>query len=685
MASRPFFALVVVIALVAGACGASVDVSVSPRPTPSSGPADSSGTDSTVTGDEGDGDVATPETDAGASADSSQNTGALERTTWNEAGCAFDEPAGVTTTCGWLTVPEHWDDPDDSDVLRLHVGIFSTGDQGSEPVVYLEGGPGGDALANIGQSFDVLFGQLVEEHDIVILGQRGTGSADPTLKCSAATEVDFELLERPTTEQQELALYSDAYAACAADFRADRIDPRAYNSVENAHDVDALRQVLGFETWNLLGISYGTRLAQSVMRLHPEGVRAAVLDSVLATEREPNVDIPKVANRAFDELFAGCGGSEQCNGLYPDLESRFFALVDELDQTPMAYSVVDVATGEQYSAILDGTGLMEMTFSALYSKAAFAALPELVGQVEQGDTSGVATLMTQEIAAWESIADGMYWSVQCNEEIPFLDAQAVVEGRGTDPRYDRLTPRGTLAFFDSVCASLDAGVAPAVEDDLVVSDVPSLLLAGSYDPITPPSDTQSLAAGLTTSVYVELEHTGHAVLVDPCAQQIVIRFLATPAANPDVSCVPEVAEPDWVPDLFSALEFEAFDYSAAFVSGTGVAPVGWDQSLPGTFVNSENFLHLSVIVQQAVEDLSSEFLVQNMLGILGEEATTEADEVVGGDTWSHHRIDIPGSIVDMFTRDDGDGALLVLFQHAPSDREAALLALTQPILAAFGP
>ncbi len=287
------------------------------------------------------------------------------RYTWTDAPCEFTEPAEVRSDCGWLEVPEHWDDLDDPDTIRLHVGVFSAGSTSAEPVVYLEGGPGGDALANIDQAFDVLFGALAQQHDIVIIGQRGTGSADPTLSCEAVTALDIDLLDEPLDAQAETAAYKGAYVACANDLRANGIDPSAYNSVENAHDVEALRQALGYHQWNVLGISYGTRLAQTLMRLHPTGIRSAILDSVLAYEREPSLDTPTTAKRAFEQLFDGCATSAVCSQRFPDLETRFFAMVDRLDAQPISFEVADVITGERFPAAMTGTDLIETTVGAL--------------------------------------------------------------------------------------------------------------------------------------------------------------------------------------------------------------------------------------------------------------------------------------------------------------------------------
>ncbi len=293
--------------------------------------------------------------------------------------------------------------------------------------------------------------------------------------------------------------------------------------------------------------------------------------------------------------------------------------------------------------------------------------------------------MSQEITSAAFFAEGMFWSVECREEIPFLSDGDAEAGRTGDEYYDRMTPEGTVAFFAAVCGTLDTGVAPDIEDELLISDIPTLLMAGQYDPITPPADTRSLLAGLANGQYVEFAHTGHAVLADECAQSITVDFLADPSVQVDETCVQNVEEPDWMPDIFADVEFEPFAYDQGVVSGSGVVPVGWEAGSEGAFVLSDNSLHVSVILQQAIEGIPPQLLVSSISGVLGADPIELGPTDTGGRTWSHHEIPIPGSIVDLFITEDGDSTLLVLFQHAPIDRAAALDVLTDPILSAAGP
>ncbi len=674
-----------VLILVAGLLGAACSTSVTVTPQeavdeqpdgsqdqPDSGPNESS--------DSQDGDGSDPGTGTQSSAVDPVFDG---RYSWEDASCEFVEPADVSTVCGWLEVPERWDMPDDTDTVRLHVAIFSAGPNSNAPTVYLEGGPGGDPLENIGLSFDILFGQLVSSSDIVVFGQRGTVMADPSLQCDEAIEYSLENLDSTAPVEELVAGELASYEACAQRLASADIDTEGYNSVQNAHDVEALRLALGHDQWNVLGISYGTRLGQTLLRLFPDGLRAVILDSVLSMDRDPSVDQPVTAKRAFEVLWARCDESPVCSSSYPNLETRFFDLVEALDESPVAFQTTDAATGELYDVAYSGDALLEESFSALYSKAAFAAIPELVAQLEAGETSAAQAMVSQTIASLDGISVGMYWSVECHEEVPFITDESVAAGLSGDPRYDRLAQPDLEGFLGDTCAAFDSGEAPAVEDEPVSSDVPVLVLAGEYDPITPPADGESILENLSASQFVQLPHTGHAASVDECGAQIGAAFLADPTAPVSADCISEIADPDWVPDVYGDLQLEPFSFDSGLVSASGVAPVGWDDFGDGVFVWQENVAHVALLLQQVVGSVPDNLLISSFESAFGGTFVEVERRNGGGKDWVRYELTSGGSVIDFLLASDDDNSYIVVMQNAPSDRDAALATLVEPVLDAI--
>ena len=113
----------------------------------------------------------------------------------------------------------------------------------------------------------------------------------------------------------------------------------AYNSAENAADVADLRRALGVSEWNLYGVSYGTRLALTIMRDQPEGVRSAILDSVCLPQADHYAEMAGNAERAFDLLFNSCAEDDACAEAFTDLETVFWDLVNHLDTQPVVFSI----------------------------------------------------------------------------------------------------------------------------------------------------------------------------------------------------------------------------------------------------------------------------------------------------------------------------------------------------------
>ena len=188
--------------------------------------------------------------------------------------CPFDIPDGYDMECGYLTVPENRSDPN-SATIDLAVAIVRVDNPASDPIIYLAGGPGSSAIdefVSAPESWDI--NQFLYGSDLILLDQRGTGYSYPTLNC----------WEMEQAAENSISDY-DAAVACHDRLVSDGIDLTAYNSAESAADVEDLRIALGYDTWNLFGISYGTRLALEVMRDYPDGIRSVIIDFGVSSQR----------------------------------------------------------------------------------------------------------------------------------------------------------------------------------------------------------------------------------------------------------------------------------------------------------------------------------------------------------------------------------------------------------------
>ena len=457
-------------------------------------------------------------------------------------------------TCGYMQVPQDRNEPDGLQI-EIAVAIVQSlsDDPLPDPIVYFEGGPGGGALYSAEWWLD---SPLREDREIILFDQRGTGYSWPNLGCP-------ELNEDDVLDATDNDPFFDALTACRdrlIDLGADLAD---YHTAASAQDVADLRQVLGVEEWNLYGISYGTRLALTVMRDQPAGVRSVVLDSVYPPNVDAYADQSLTFGGAIDLMLDGCADDADCDDAFPDLRQTFYELILSLDQEPLFLSADEFNMAEDME--VDAYTFVSQVTNGLYDTELIPLLPQLIVDTYNGNYDLLLEdfLLVYEDEAYRqrpdddepvdesslSDAQGMFYSVECYEEAPFAnldDAQAKAET--LDPVVAEIMLQDVYKFFDACAIWLDEQ-SPIVETEAVYSELPVLIFAGEYDPVTPPSWGLLAAETLPNHFYVELPRGGHAVSdVDDCMIDIFLAFLADPTQPPDTECVAESVRPFGIRD-----------------------------------------------------------------------------------------------------------------------------------------
>ncbi len=199
--------------------------------------------------------------------------------------CWFDVPKDQPAECGYLVLPENRRQPGASTV-RLPIVILKADpddDAHGDPILYITGGPGSDTdIDRRGMStwLRIRRAEWLEGRDFILFDQRGVGMAKPALECPEVNRVGMQLLTLTGKPEEQRSLYVQSLNECAARLRREGRDPANYTTRTTVADIADLRAALGIKEWNLLGGSYGSRVALAVMRYRPEGVRAVILDSV---------------------------------------------------------------------------------------------------------------------------------------------------------------------------------------------------------------------------------------------------------------------------------------------------------------------------------------------------------------------------------------------------------------------
>ncbi len=555
--------------------------------------------------------------------------------------CSFDElvPLPVQPSCHELSVPEDWADPDPDDRVVLQVAVFEGDGSIADPIIYFDGGPGGHTLDSLAFSYSNLIEPFLGRRDYIVFDQRGLGESEPSLACPEVNEIAFEDLAGRLDDPAGAQI--DASDACRERLVDSGVNLEAYNSIASANDVEALRSLLGYEQVNVVGISYGTRLAQSYMRMYPQSIRSVVLDSVFPTGYDLWTNFEPGAARAFDQLFDGCARSSECAAAYPDFEDRFFEFLDRLDAQPIEVQARDLLDGSTVQVVLDGDDVMGLVFNALYDRSQFAAVPQMVVDGLEGRYETIELLASVLVTNLDFVSLGMRLSVECNEEIPFESEETMLANRAAEGPYARLADLdGGLTLFD-LCETWPAGTAPTVEAMPVESDIPTLVLAGQYDPITPPAGADQVTAGLTNAYSFLLPHEGHGITPTGCGSELVAAFIDDPGTEPNDSCIADSPAPFWTPLAEQpAIELVEFQ-SDGLVTISGVRPDGWTDAGNGVFVRQQTAVDPTSLVIQPTGGLGGEALINLLAGQL--ELNLVADEPVEIDGTVWERFSSPTS------------------------------------------
>lgn len=447
--------------------------------------------------------------------------------------CPFEVDSPVEVDCGTLTVPEDRAG-DSSRTVALAIAILRTpsADPAPDPVVFLNGGPGGVSLAThwfwVTAPGEWRDHPMLADRDLILVDQRGTGYSTPSLNCDD-DETPSECHDRLTSDGVPLT---------------------AYSTPENAADLASLRLALGYDEWNLYGSSYGTRLAMAIVRDHPDGVRSMLLDGVYP------LDVVPAYEQYFDntlaalsELSALCEQQPACDDAFGSLDDLLAAALEAVEDNP--------------ATDLDGSDAFDLVFEALYSMDSLVDVPQVLWLFANDDVDAALELLDAEPVGVanasrvrravdpEADSTGKFYSVECREEHHMTDIDRI------DAQVDELEAQGIpesliialyVAVYSpavNVCPDWESGTAHDDERAQLVSSVPSLLLSGRFDPITPPRWGEIGAAGLSAATLIVSPSLAHSsVLEDPCIDNLVAAFLGDPSTVLDTSCVVTMMPPE---------------------------------------------------------------------------------------------------------------------------------------------
>jgi pimeloyl-ACP methyl ester carboxylesterase len=443
--------------------------------------------------------------------------------------------AGERVDCGNLVVPANRDQTN-SPAIRLAVAIVRTHNPSPapDPILFLADGPGGSGLAWLSYFLNRA-SDLRASRDVILLDQRGTGYSQPSLACP-----EFDSLERAARAHklslaEARALDLQTAAACHDRLAAAGVQLSSYTLAASTTDIKDLRLALGYLNWNLYGVGYGTRLALSVLRDYPGGVRSVVLDAALPPQANWWESSAANANRAFSAFFASCARQTACNTAFPGLAVTFLDAADRLNATPLTVQVPDSATGRPSPELVTGQTLVEGTAQSLMDGrlGLVPYLPLVVSQMDIGNATVAASFAQALSSSVDARHSGLWYSVQCHDEAPFADPAKIQADVYSFARFREFVLRDTTL---AICPAWGGGQAGPDENQPVLSEVPALVLAGEFDPLEPPVWSQLAASTLPHSYYYLLSGVGHGASFESCGQVLTVQFVENPGVAPKPVC-----------------------------------------------------------------------------------------------------------------------------------------------------
>lgn len=441
-------------------------------------------------------------------------------------------PEGVKATqCGFVKVPLDHAQPA-GEQIELFVAVQKStvpeGQRQADPLFYLEGGPGGPSSPSAGP-----LGQVFPNRDVVGIDQRGIGRSQPNLACPQVTE----LMNRKDLKTTEVSpLFSKALTDCGAALREKGVKLEFFNTGQAALDVEAVRRALGYEKMNLYGGSYGTRLAQEVMRRAPDGLRAVVLDSVIPPSVDRVARSATAIQEAAERVFKACQADADCNKNYPDLKNTYRDVLKQLEAKPLKVEVKGTA-GE-----LDAAGLQALLLGAMYFEPGLQEFPGMIVAARDGKVDVLKNSFAVKFS--EAAADMLTWQAfftnECRGEVAYTTPANLQAGLNAAPEFAKslsMVPGISSAEIFNVCKGLNLTTPAPQENEPVTSSVPVLLLAGEFDPVTPPAWLPEAAKKMKNSQQVVIQGASHGSgLTNMCGFTIVSAFLQNPTQPVNAEC-----------------------------------------------------------------------------------------------------------------------------------------------------
>jgi pimeloyl-ACP methyl ester carboxylesterase len=452
--------------------------------------------------------------------------------------CELAQEHSAETTEAWCApfqVPENRVDQGGRKLDMKFALIPSTQAADDDFIVYLAGGPGQSAIDTWPQMANSL-GPARKHRHVILLDQRGTGASN-ALECKGNENDDALSADLESVRASTRRCLAEINTHAAAQF---------YTTTDAVEDLEALRQALGAPKFDLVGVSYGTRVAQQYLKRYPEGVRSIVLDSVAPNELVLGAEFARNLDDALKAQFANCAKQPACAKAFPDPFADLFKLRKILSETSRKVSYPDPVSFEQKSETLSAESMVSLVRMFAYAPETAALLPHTIQQSLAGNDApllGQIGILNQGMEALAG--SGMQLSVICAEDADRLVSNEADAGT--------LLGKRMTEALKAQCAIWPRGQRPSDFNEPSKGDTPILVLEGELDPVTPPRYGEQVMQHLDNARLIVAKGQGHNIIGRGCMPKLVSEFMDTLAPKTlDVACVDELGPTPYFIDFNGA-------------------------------------------------------------------------------------------------------------------------------------
>ena len=394
-----------------------------------------------------------------------------------------------------------------------------------DPLWVIQGGPG-QAGTKLADFYATAFAEVRKNRDIVLFDQRGTGKSNG-LMCNMGNSSDLLPIEK--------------VEECKAELEK-RADLSQYTTLNGMRDLDEVRGQLGYEKINFYGTSYGTAAALVYMENYPDRVRTAVLKAIAPIQTmRLSVTTAADSQRALDRVFQDCAADEACNKAFPDLKKEFAGLMERLRKEPAKVEITDPKSKQTSTVQFTEADVILTLRALLHAVDTQSQLPLMIHQATTGNFVPISMITTRMHKQFqEELAFGMFLTVYCTEEIPFVTEEMIRKETANTFHGDYWVRQ-----IQNACKVWPKGTQPDWSKKPATFPGPVLLISGGLDPVTPPKWGEEVAKWLPNSRHFVIPNGSHSFnRLSGCVDVVIADFIAKGATDAlDFSCASKIQRP----------------------------------------------------------------------------------------------------------------------------------------------